>query len=264
MLRELQRRFFAGLFDADSGLALKDLIAVPDEGSARAAIAIYRDSVLGGLSKALAEIYPVCRALVGARFFQAMSTRYALQTPSQCPDLDGYGADFARFIAGFGPAAELPYLPDVASLEWAWHRAFIAPDAGPLDLEALARVGAQDRGRILFRLPEGAALVASDYPIHRIWEVNQQDHEGDGIVDLDQGGVRLLVWREGLAMHLDPVSEGQWRMLMQIRRGVALGGLCSRLPAQCAGFDLTTALAEAARRGWFASFELAASFSSPS
>jgi uncharacterized protein (UPF0276 family) len=72
---------------------------------------------LGFRASTLAEIYPVCRALVGARFFQAVSTRYTLQTPSLSPDLDDYGADFARFLCGLGPAATLPYLPDVAHLE---------------------------------------------------------------------------------------------------------------------------------------------------
>ncbi len=257
MLHELQRRFFAGLFDADAGAALTDLVVAPDEGAARAALSIYRDSVLGGLGKALAEIYPVCRALVGARLFQVMGRRYALQTPSRSPDLDDYGAGFARFLAGLTPVSRLAYLPDVACLEWAWHRAFIAPDSAALDLQALGRVAARDRGRILFRLPQGAVLVASGFPIHRIWEVNQEDYEGEAVVDLDQGGVRLLVWRKGLDMHLDPLSEGQWRMLAAIQQGMTLGELCDQLPVGYPGFDLPAALGEAAGRGWFASFELA-------
>lgn len=256
MLYELQRSFLAALFDAHNGSALEELIVAPNEGSAQAALRIYRDSVLGGLGKALAEVYPVCKALVGARFFHAMGARYALQTPSRSPDLDDFGEAFARFLAGFRPVSGLPYLPDVARLEWAWHRAFIAPDDGPLDLEALGRVTAQDRGRILFRLPQAAALVASRYPIHRIWEVNQKDYEGAGTVDLDQGGVRLLVWRKGLAMHLDLLSGGQWRVLAGVRQGMTLERLCGHLQERCPDLDLAAALGEAAARGWFASFEL--------
>jgi hypothetical protein len=123
-------------------------------------------------------------------------------------------------------------------------------------------VGERDPWRILFRLPEGAVLVTSVYPIHRIWEVNQVDYEGDAVVELARGGARLLVWREGLAMHMDPVSEGEWRMLTEIQRGVALDELFSRLQAQCADFHITSALGEAARCGWFGSFELAAASSS--
>jgi hypothetical protein len=123
---------------------------------------------LGFRASTLAEIYPVCRALAGARFFQAMSTRCTPQPPSHAPGLDDYGADFAHFLSGFGPVATLPYLPDVARLEWVWHRASIAPDAGSLDLRARSRMGEGDRWRILFRLPEGAVQVTSVYPIHRI------------------------------------------------------------------------------------------------
>jgi len=40
-----------------------------------------------------------------------------------------YGDGFADFLAGFAPAQSLPYLADVARLEWAINAAYHAPIA---------------------------------------------------------------------------------------------------------------------------------------
>ena len=47
------------------------------------------------------------------------------------------------------------------------------------------------------RLDPSCRLVASAFPILRIWQVNQPDYEGDDRVDLDAGGDALLVRRDG-------------------------------------------------------------------
>ena len=68
-----------------------------------------------------------------------MARAYALAEPPRSPVLMDYGAGFADFIAGFAPAASLPYLPDVARIERAWREAYHAADAEPLTAGGLCR-----------------------------------------------------------------------------------------------------------------------------
>ncbi len=220
MLPELQREFFAGLFTDNDGVAgrLLDCAAL----SARERLAIYRGSVFGILTKALAEIYPVCRRLVGEPFFDALCRTYIPQYPSHSPNLQDYGEPFAAFLAGFEPAQSLPYLPDMARLEWAWHRAFHAADEPGFDFGALAAVSEDQQARIVFRLPVSAQLLCSEYPVHRIWQVNQDDWEGEPAVDLDEGRVRLLVWRKGYAMRIDELDRSAWRLLNAVEGSATL------------------------------------------
>ena len=69
-------------------------------------------------------------------------------------------------------------------------RAFHAADEPAMNTAALANVAATDMHRIIFRLPVSACLITSEYPIHRIWQVNQADWKGDRTVDLEPGNIQ--------------------------------------------------------------------------
>ena len=84
-------------------------------------------------------------------------------------------ATIAVFLASYPPARELGYLPDVARLEWAIDQANIAADAAPFDLSALASVAPDALGEMRFQLHPSARLIASPYPVLRIWQVNQPE-----------------------------------------------------------------------------------------
>jgi hypothetical protein len=212
---------------------------------------IYRRAILGTLISALGNIYPVCKRLVGEQFFTGMARKYIRLTPSQSPDLANYGASFAEFIASFKPAAELAYLPDVAILEWHWHRAFHAADEAGIDFAALRAASERNMSGIVFMLPVSASLIASDYPVHRIWQVNQEDWDGDKHIDLNQGGVHLIVWRRKHEMRIDEVDMQSWKLLSAIDAGMSLGEFSTSMDA----YDLDALLPGCVRQGWIGSFK---------
>jgi len=213
---------------------------------------IYRRAILGTLVRGLGNLYPVCKRVLGEQFFDAMARLYARKTPSRSPDLAEYGDNFCRFIETFEPAAELAYLPDIASLEWCWHRAYHASDEAGLDHEALSRIPAADRGRIMFRLPASASLIASEFPIHRIWEVNQDDWTGDQAIDLDAGPVRLIVWRRHYDMRIDELDKPSWQLLTAVDQATRFDALCKSTHFE----DLDVILPQCVQHGWIAGFEL--------
>ena len=95
--------------------------------------AVYRNNVQASLSNALAESYPVVMQLVGREFFNAMAALYIRDFAPASPLLNDYGRDLGDFIQGFGPAAGLPYLADMARLERLRVEAYHAADARPLE-----------------------------------------------------------------------------------------------------------------------------------
>lgn len=255
-LRSLQRGLYAGLIGKQAQGPW--LATLADDGPLTPAEqwAVYRGSVMGGHVKALAEIYPVCERLVGEVFFAAMATPYVRTNPSRSPDLNAYGAGFADFIAAFPPAAGVPYLADVARLEWAWHRAFHGPPPDTLDLAALAAVPAQKRADIVFQLPPCATLITSPYPIQRIWAVNQRDSTEDMHVDLDAGDVSLLVWRQADAIRIDPLAAAQCALLSAVADGRRFGDVCEQLSATDRTVDVGSVLATCLTRGWLTGFQV--------
>ena len=98
----------------------------------------------------------------------------------------------------------MPSLPDVARLELLAHQAFHAANAEPLTLATLAELPPESYGGLCL-LPS-VRLMHSEFPVHRIWQVNQESWAGDAVVSLEAGGVRLAVSREGLDIVLLPME----------------------------------------------------------
>ena len=78
--------------------------------------------------------------VINGDFFAAMAAAYVEHEPPASSILMLYGAGLAGFIAGFEPAANLPYLADVAWLEWLIHEAANAADAASIGSAELAAV----------------------------------------------------------------------------------------------------------------------------
>lgn len=215
-LPELQRAFAAAVY-ADSEAVAAHIRA--GRFPAARHLQVYRNNVFESLTGALKAVYPAVERLVGAGFFAYAADGYIRRQPPTSGNLHDFGDSFAGFLAGFEPARALAYLPDMARLEWAWHRAFHAADGSPLALEALATVPPEHYGELRFRLHPSAQLLASDYPILRIWQVNQPEHAGDATVDLAEGGVRLLVVRRGLDVAVESLGAGDAALLRAFAAG---------------------------------------------
>src|SRR5690606_31461226 len=122
-------------------------------------------------------------------FFIAMINFYISSHASYFPDLARYGADFAEFIRHYAPAQSLPYLPDVARLEWAWHKVSIAPSSPAINFQKLGECYAEHGERLVFDIPTDFSLLTSQYPIHEIWEKNQPEYQGDTDIVLPDNAI---------------------------------------------------------------------------
>lgn len=239
-LRELQAAFARDIFDTAEEPAAQ--YVKPGRFPAVRHVQVYRNNVFSSLTGALQAVFPVIERLVGAGFFRYAAHTYIRRHPPVSGNLHDFGDAFADFLAGFAPAQTLPYLPDVARLEWAWHVAFHAPDAESLALDALAGVTPENHGAIRFMLHPAAHLLASDYPVLRIWQVNQPENTDVDKVDLSAGGVRLLVMRRGLAVEIEPVADPDYALLHAIAAGRSLQHATDAALALMPAFDLPRAL----------------------
>lgn len=142
--------------------------------------AVYRNNVGVSLRDALAQTFPVVNALVGDEFFDAMAQVYVRSHLPKTPVLLYYGGDFADFIDGFSPAADVPYLADVARLERLWLDAYHARDVAPVDISIFERVPEADLDRVVFEAHPSLGVLCSDWPVYSIW----QAHQGSAAADL--------------------------------------------------------------------------------
>lgn len=231
-LAQLQKDFLAALLD---GEVPRCAVSPPD------AIDFYRGSVQATWGAALAAAYPVVRRLVGPAFFLEAARAYGQRHPSTSGDLHRLGDRFAGFIEDYAPAADLPYLADVARLEWALHECALAADGRAFDFAALAAIPAADHGRLTARLAPGTRCLRSPHPILAIHEANRP--ERDGVPERLHGPDHVLVHRVGGDATATRVEEVAWCLLDALARGEdlehaaqRLGEHAARMPALLAGW----------------------------
>ena len=234
-LLEAQRSFARALLEGGEGLA--------------AGLSVYRNNVLGNLSGALASAYPIVRKIVGAEIFNIMAREYARAHPSASGNLNEYGVRLPGFVAAYAHTQDLPYLPDVARMEWLAHLAHFAADPMPFDPARLAGLPSARHAALRLSLAPAAALLRSDWPLARLWEVHQDGYAGEFSVDLHAGPERVLVHRPRWRAEVRPIGLGDYRFLAGAGRAEALGDALAAAVARDASFDCASALARWVQAG---------------
>jgi hypothetical protein len=236
-LRDLQAGFADAIFDKDNHRLDNEINPNGLTGSQR--LSVYRNNVFIVLSKTLASTYPVVERLVGEGFFRYAANRYIHQYPSQSGDLTDYGDRFPTFLETFEPAAQLVYLPDMARLEWAYHQAYHAAGHAPLDIIRLQSVDPARYEQLMFRLHPSARLLTSRYPVQQIWQVSQAEFTGDQSVDINSGGVLMLLIRSKPDVEMQTLIPAEFAFLQALADNAGFATACEKALETQPDFDVT-------------------------
>lgn len=174
------------------------------------AFAVYRNTVHLGLIDAIVANHPAVARLVGDEWMRAAAAVFVRSHLPRHPSLVDYGEGFDRFLAAFGPAAALPYLPPVARLDRAWSEAHAARDEPVVDPASIAALTSGELAGAAL-VPHAAARWAwsGEHPIHALWTRNRHAGEDADLADVAWRGEGVLVtrprdavtWREIGAAH---------------------------------------------------------------
>ncbi|SEB25477.1 DNA-binding domain-containing protein [Variovorax sp. YR216] len=250
-LPDIQARVMDALLRRD-GTAATALVRPTASLSALKRLQVYRNNMVESLIAALGAVYPVVARLVGNGFFRHAAKAFISAHPSRSGNLQDFGGEIPAFLRAYPPAADLPYLPDVAALEWALHRAYHEIELPALTLERLAQVPVAGQAGLRLRLQPSARFVASRYPLLRIWQSNQPEAlDDESTISLDEGGVDLLVVQRALELEfrLLGVAEGRW--LRALADEASLAEATRRAMDIDPAFDLMGALARHLGLGLF-------------
>lgn len=174
-------------------------------------LAVYRNNVTSSLIDALADTFPVVQQLVGTEFFRAMSAVFVRRHPPRSRILAHYGEGFAAFVADFEPAGGLPYLPDVARLEYARLRAVHAADAPAIAEEALAHALADPEALtgLQFQWHPSLAVIESKLAVVSLWAAHQTEGEILAVaIDQPEQAIVLRDELDVLVLPIDPGTAG--------------------------------------------------------
>ena len=254
-LATLQMRFGSALDAADAKADTPDMFRGGAE-QTRRRFEIYRANTLANAVKAIQAAYPVVAKIVGDEFFSGLARRYRSCFASQAGDLNEYGESFAEFLAGFVPAKDIAYLPDVARLEWLVHRAYYAANAPPFDPASLALVPAQQQLELRPQVHPACHVMHSMYPIARIWEVHQESFSDAFQVDFSQGPGHALVSRPRFKVEVARISDAEAAFHSAALGGATLAGALAAAQERDALFDLGPSLSGWVMSSLIVDFEL--------
>src|SRR6478736_4059531 len=103
----------------------------------------------------------------------------------------------SAFLRADALGAELPFLADLADLEWAVVRAFHATDGPPVGAAELAAIDPAALLAGAVRFQPSVAVRESAWPIRALWVARDA---APGAIDIDlSAGERVLVRRAGFA-----------------------------------------------------------------
>ena len=242
-LLDFQADFAASLRDRPRTPAMRRWLA-GDDGLVDRRMAIYRGNMVAAAEKALASAYPVIRQVVGEDFFHGLARELVRGTPSTSGDLTDFGATFDEFLAAFEHTRHLPYLPDLARLEWAAHRAYGAADAPAWDPATLGAVPAEQQAAIRFEWAPGTAIIASAHPIVRIWTIHQPGHDGEFSVDWSVSETALVA-RDGFVVTVAECRPADAAFVQASLSGIPFGDAAAAVLAEHPDFDLGALLGHA-------------------
>ena len=234
-LRELQARFLRSIATRPelSGVhgfdpALRALVEARGALGSAQRLGVYAEMYWARLVDVLREDFPRVGAILGDDRFATLATAYLERNPSTNPSVRWVGAGFADFLAERGSVADLPFLADLARLEWTRLAVFDAADAVPLRLEALRAIPPSKWPRLSFRPVPALRVLRCAWPVHELWAA---DDPTAAVTMVRPAATVLRVWREAFTVyqtHVDPVEQVALRQLLA---GAPFGVMCDRLEA---------------------------------
>lgn len=234
-----QTQFAGALLDADT--ALPAGLTAHSTRNPQRRFAVYRNNVVASLVEALRAKFPATERVVGEEFFRAVARVFVTAQPPRSKILHHYGDDLGDFIDAFEPAAELPYLGDVARLEAARTRAYHAADAAALTADDFAKLDPASLGGLRLTLHPSLEILRSRHPVVTIWSMNAGELEPGPIEDYI--GEDALILRPQLEVTVRLLPPGGALFIQSLRQDRTLADSVDHALATDSRFDLTANLA---------------------
>jgi Putative DNA-binding domain len=240
MLADFQRSFASGLLNNKAAHNVRDDLRVDPLG-----FSVHAHHVRVSLNVAMENAFPVTRRVVGAEFFEEMASRFAATHPPTHGWLSAYGEGFPEFMGQYSSAAGLPYLPDLARIEWARVKAANAPDSPGLDLKSLALMDPTPLEGLQLKLHRAASLVPSSFPVFDIWQAHQltEDDEHVPQISFANNPQSTLIVRAGvLEVGVALLTPGDAIFLGALKDDSPFGAACHAAVLGEANYDLGSRL----------------------
>lgn len=194
-------------------------------------LAVYSDAYFLRLSGCLGQDFAAVRRVLGEIPFQQLAADYLRSRPSRSPFINDIGSDFSSFLQSHSFSRPLPYLSELAALEWNILRSLFATR---LPSEPFENLGPEAR----LRLDPTVHVMETRWPVDRLWR-NRGNPPQEGARRLRRPSVRrLLIHRDDTWVKLRLLKPPEFLVLSRIQEGRPLGEALEGIPLAPAAVQL--------------------------
>ncbi len=170
--------------------------------------------------------------------------------PARSPILAVYGEEFSQFLASFPPAAELPYLSEVARVDRLWVEAHTARDAPVLASSALAQSSPETLATLKPPLHPATRFAWVRHSAATIWMHHRSASTETGleIQDAEEG---ILLTRPAGAVEYQPLDRAAFVFLKSLGDGEGLAAAAAAALTHDPSADVAGLLAKTVVAGAF-------------
>jgi len=213
MLVDFQEEFSKALFNTD--IVAPDATRAPDRTKAGKRFDIYRNNVIVSLVNALRDGFPLCEKLVGSVFFSELARAFVQQELPSSPLLSFYGCELPTFISNTKATDSVPYMADIASIEYARRMSYFAADADYIDPKTYQEFNELELLDIIPLLHPSVYMLSSSFPIYDIWK--RLNSIGTG--EIGSKAQDIIIFRHQSKIIVKNVPRGTSEFLKNIQKG---------------------------------------------
>lgn len=235
-LPELQSRFFAsitrqpGAGPTSVDPTLVNYVEGRGQLGAEERFDIYAQMYYARLVEVIEGDFPRVASILGCERIHDVVSAYLARHPSTSPSLRHLGQFFPSFLQDCAETADLPFLSDVATLEWARLNVFDAADAEPLRIEHLQTITQDAWPTLKLRVIPAFQIMQSAWPVHEIWKrVEENSSAPEDIVPAE---TMLRVWRREFMVYHTKIDNVEQTALTSILAGEPFASVCAALATQ--------------------------------
>lgn len=203
----------------DTAALVKGGALSPDE-----RVNVYAEMYWLRLRDVLREEFSLVRAVLGDDDFDVLAAKYVRAHPSTHPSLNWLGQHLPEFLRAH-PVEGVPWLGELAELEWARSQSFLAPDSAVAAPADLARVTPETAEAARFSLTPSVRVLRHGQDVRPLFRA-VSDGQPWQAVAVTATPTALVVFRQGFTVFHDAVDEAEARALELAATGASLPSLC--------------------------------------
>ncbi|HEY7298736.1 MAG TPA: DNA-binding domain-containing protein [Xanthobacteraceae bacterium] len=211
-------------------------------------LAIHQRNYETSLVNALLGKFPATGWLVGPGFLSQAAREFIRRRPPRSPCIAQYGEDFPRHLETRPHAERVPYMRELAELEWCVGHAAIATDRPSLAPDALGGLNPDVLCDATLTLQGGVHYLATSWPVDELMKTYLQEKAPDTL-QLSPGEFRFEIRGSRGAFQINRLDSGEFAFRNGLRSKCTIGAAAELALEADPDFDVGPSFLKAITEG---------------